>query len=86
MIKKEFVIKSETGLNSIPAGKFVKVACKYNSSITIEKNERKSNGKSLLGILGLGICPGDTVMLTADGPDEQALIDDLVKLNDSKFE
>lgn len=86
MIKKEIIIKSETGLDAMPAGKFVKVTSKYKSNITIEKNGKKSSGKTLLGILGLGICCGDVIMLTTDGSDEQEMIDDLVKLNNSKFE
>lgn len=86
MVQKEIIMKSEIGLQAPPATKFVKLAVQYKSSLTIEVNERKCNGKTLLGIMSLGIGAGDTLLLTADGPDEQELIDALVQLNDSKYE
>ena len=86
MVQKEIIMKSEIGLQASPAAKFVKLAVQYKSNLTIEVNERKCNGRSLLLIMSLGIGAGDTLLLTADGPDEQELIDALVQLNESKYE
>lgn len=86
MTQKEIIMKSAIGLQASPATKLVKLAVQYKSNLTIEVNGRKCNGKTLLGIMSLGIGTGDTLLLTADGPDEQELIDALVQLNESKYE
>ena len=55
------------------------------SSIWVEKEERRVNAKSLLGILSLGIVGGTTIRIIADGPDEEAAVKGLVDLVDSGF-
>lgn len=57
----------------------------FKSSIWIEKDERRVNAKSLLGVLSLGIVKGTTVTLVADGADEQEAIDTLTALINSDF-
>ena len=52
---------------------------------TSKKEERRVNAKSLLGVLSLGIVGGTTIRIIADGTDEQAAVDGLVKLVDSGF-
>ena len=60
-------------------------ANEYKSSIWVEKEERRVNAKSLLGVLSLGIVGGTTIRIIADGADEQAAVDGLVKLVSSGF-
>ena len=86
MTQKELIMKNEIGLKTSNAAKFVKVAVQYKSSLTIEVNGHKGNGRTLLGIMSLGVRQGDVLLLTADGPDEKELLEALDKLNESNFE
>ena len=65
---------------------FVQKANEYRCSIWVEKDDRKVNAKSLLGVLSLGIVCGTTVNIIADGVDEQEAVDTLAELVNSKFE
>ena len=51
----------------------------------IEKNERRVNAKSLLGVLSLGVLQGTEISIIADGPDERDAIDAMVSLVHSDF-
>ena len=73
------------GLHARPATFFIQKANEYKSSIWVEKEERRVNAKSLLGVLSLGIVGGTTIRIIADGADEQAAVDGLVKLVSSGF-
>ncbi|MEE1115324.1 MAG: HPr family phosphocarrier protein [Clostridia bacterium] len=85
MISREVVMINASGLHARPATFFIQKANSYKSSIWIEKNDRKVNAKSLLGVLSLGIAKGMTVTILADGQDEEAAIDGLEKLINSGF-
>ena len=85
MITKEAVINNLVGLHARPATFFIQKANEFKSSIWIEKDERRVNAKSLLGVLSLGIVKGTTVTLVADGADEQEAIDTLTALINSDF-
>jgi phosphocarrier protein len=61
MVIKEVVISNQVGLHARPATFFIQKANEFKSSIWIEKDERKVNAKSLLGVLSLGIVKGTTV-------------------------
>ena len=77
MISKEIMIKNESGLESKVAARLIQKASGYESNIWIQKNDRRANAKSLLGILSLGIGKGEKVLLIADGADEQLAIKEL---------
>ena len=79
MITKEAVINNQVGLHARPATFFIQKANEFKSSIWIEKDERRVNAKSLLGVLSLGIVKGTAVTLVADGADEQEAIEFLIK-------
>ncbi|MBR3879486.1 MAG: HPr family phosphocarrier protein [Clostridia bacterium] len=81
----EIMITNSSGLHARPATFFIQKANFYKSTILIEKDNRKVNAKSLLGVLSLGIAKGMTVTLSADGQDEDAAIDGLVSLINSGF-
>lgn len=85
MISRDIVISNASGLHARPATFFIQKANSYKSSIWIEKEDRKVNAKSLLGVLSLGIAKGMTITLIADGLDENAAIAGLVELVDSGF-
>ena len=85
MITKEVIIENQVGLHARPATFFIQKATSYKSSVWLEKDERRVNAKSLLGVLSLGIAKGMTVTLIADGEDETSAIAGLVELVDSGF-
>ena len=85
MISKEVVINNQVGLHARPATFFIQKANEFKSSIWIEKDDRRVNAKSLLGVLPLGIDKGTAVKILADGVDESAAIATLSELIDSNF-
>lgn len=70
MIEKNIVINSPSGLQSKSAAVFIQKASGYKSDVWVFKGDRKANGKSLLGILSLGIGKGDKIKLSVEGADE----------------
>ena len=85
MYMKEATVNNQVGLHARPATFFIQKANEFKSSIWVEKDDRRVNAKSLLGVLSLGIVKGTTINLIADGPDEEAAIKALVELIDSEF-
>ena len=85
MCMKDVEVKNQVGLHARPATFFIPKANEYKSSIWVEKEERRVNAKSLLGILSLGIVGGAKIRIIADGSDEQLAVDGLVKLVESGF-
>ena len=85
MVTQEVTINNEVGLHARPATFFIQKANEFKSSIWVEKEERRVNAKSLLGVLSLGIVKGTTIKIIADGADEDAAIATLAELIDSDF-
>ncbi len=85
MLTKEVTINNQVGLHARPATFFIQKANEYKSTIWIEKDDRKVNAKSLLGVLSLGIVKGTTVKLIADGSDEKEALGTLESLILSDF-
>ncbi len=71
MITKEITITNSSGLHARPASLWVQMASRYQSSIIIKANDSEVNGKSILGILSLGLTAGSKFELIVDGEDEQ---------------
>ena len=85
MYSKDVMGQNQGGLHARPATFFIQKANEFRSSIWIEKEERRVNAKSLLGILSLGIIGGTQIKIIADGADEQAAVNALVELVESGF-
>ena len=85
MYVKEVVLQNQIGLHARPATFFIQKANEFKSLILIEKDERRVNAKSLLGVLSLGIEGGTKIKILADGPDEEAAVNNLVELIESGF-
>ena len=85
VISKEGTINNQVGLHARPATFFIQKANEFKSSIWIERDERRVNAKSLLGVLSLGIVKGTAVNIVADGVDENEAIATLSELIDSDF-
>ena len=85
MFVKDGMLQNQVGLHARPATFFIQKANEFKSSIWVEKEERRVNAKSLLGVLSLGIVGGTTIRIIADGPDEEESVESLVKLVQSGF-
>ena len=85
MFVKEVSVKNQVGLHARPATFFIQKANEFKSSVWVEKDARRVNAKSLLGVLSLGIVGGTTIRIMADGSDEEQAVDGLVKLVESGF-
>ena len=76
-IEKEVVVSNSQGLHARPAALFVQIAAKYDSTITVKKDNEIVNGKSIMGILMLGAHKDSRIVLAADGNDAQEAINEL---------
>ena len=85
MYSRDAVVNNQVGLHARPATFFIQKANEYKCSIWVEREERKVNAKSLLGVLSLGIVKGTAIKLTADGVDEKEAVDALCEMISSDF-
>ena len=85
MISKNVTIQNNVGLHARPATFFIQKANTYQSSVWVEKEDRRVNAKSLLGVLSLGIVKGTKITLIADGSDEEDAVKALVELVEDNF-
>lgn len=85
MYDKEVMVQNQVGLHARPATFFIQKANEFKSSIWVEKQERRVNAKSLLGVLSLGIVGGTNIRIIADGADDQDAVESLVNLVNSGF-
>lgn len=85
MVSRDVTIKNNVGLHARPATFFIQKANSYRSSIWVEREDRRINAKSLLGVLSLGIVKGMTITVIADGQDEEEAVEGLAALIDTGF-
>ena len=85
MVTQEVTINNEVGLHARPATFFIQKANEFKSGIWVEKDERRVNAKSLLGVLSLGITKGTTITLLDDGSDEKEAVAALSELVSGNF-
>ena len=85
MFVKDVTVENQVGLHARPATFFIQKANEFKSSIWVEKEERRVNAKSLLGVLSLGIMGGTDIRIIADGSDEEEAVEGLVPLVKSGF-
>lgn len=85
MISREVVVQNQVGLRARPATFFIQKANEFKSKIWVEKDERKVNAKSLLGVLSLGVAQGSKINIIADGEDAESAVDALNSLVSSNF-
>ena len=85
MVERSVTIANKNGLHARPAAEIVKTAAKFRSEITIIRDDLEVNGKSIMGVMMLAAEYGSTIVLRAEGPDEQAAVDAIALLIESKF-
>jgi phosphocarrier protein len=77
MKKEKITILNENGLHALPASRFVKLAEKFKSDVTLAKDGVEVSGKSIMGILTLACEKGSKVVLAVEGKDEGEAMDAL---------
>jgi phosphocarrier protein HPr len=87
MLTKETTIRNESGFHIRPAQLFTETAASFQSTIMLkpEGMDAQIDGKSILGLMTLGLSKGAVVAISADGPDEAEAVEALVKLVESGF-
>ena len=85
MYSKEVTVQNQVGLHARPATFFIQKANEFRSSIWVERDDRRVNAKSLLGVLSLGIVGGTEIRILAGGADEENAVEELVGLVNSGF-
>lgn len=85
MVSGEVTVNNAVGLHARPATFFIQRANTFKSSVWVEKDDRRVNAKSLLGVLSLGIVKGTTITIVADGVDEEDAVKTLVDIIKSNF-
>ena len=77
MTKRSIRINLESGLEARPVALLVQEASKYESTIYIQSGERRVNAKSIMGMMAIGLVPGDSVTITASGADEETAVSEI---------
>ena len=86
MTNQKVTVKNSVGLHARPATFFIQRANDFKCSVWIERDERRVNGKSLLGVLSLGVTKDSEINIIADGADENEAINALCEIIRSGFE
>ena len=84
-ISEDFTIMNTLGLHARAAASFVKIANRFQSDITVVKDESSVNGKSIMGVLMLAASKDSRISITAKGDDAKEAIEALRKLIEEKF-
>jgi phosphocarrier protein HPr len=85
MIERTVTIQNKNGLHARPAAEIVKTAAKFKSEITLIREDLEVNGKSIMGVMMLAAEYGSQLVVRCDGADEQAALDAIAALIESKF-
>ena len=84
-VSKELLVTNKLGIHARPAALFVKVASKFQSEITVEKDGEQINGKSIMGLMMLAAGQGSRLRIIAEGPDAEGAVRELEQLFIQKF-
>lgn len=85
MSTKTFTIKNKLGLHARAAAMLVQVSNKFKAKIFLEKDGMQVNGKSILGILTLACPKGSSLVVSAEGTDEDKALEEIGRLIENKF-
>jgi phosphocarrier protein HPr len=85
MTERIVTISNRNGLHARPAAEIVKIAAKFKSDILLVRDDLEVNGKSIMGVMMLAAECGASLVLRAEGPDEQEAIGAIAKLIEGKF-
>ena len=79
-VEKEIIVKNSQGLHARPAAMFVQIVSKYDAEVTLIKDEEEVSGKSIMGILTLGVQQHSRVRIRVDGEQATTVLNELEQL------
>ena len=85
MITKKIAVLNKLGIHARPAAQFVRVASRFQADVTVEKDDERVDGKSIMGLMMLAVGCGAQITVTTDGADEADAMAALEELVASKF-
>lgn len=85
MITKKITVLNKLGIHARPAAQFVRVASRFQSDVTVEKDDERVDGKSIMGLMMLAVGCGAEIVVTADGADEAEALTAIEELIAGKF-
>ncbi|HEY2629809.1 MAG TPA: HPr family phosphocarrier protein [Usitatibacter sp.] len=85
MIRRPVTVTNKLGLHARASAKLTQTASRFQCAIWIERNGRRVNAKSIMGVMMLAAGLGSTVEIETEGSDEQAAIDEIEALFNDKF-
>ncbi len=85
-MEKSFKILNEEGMHARPAGAFVKTANEFKSAVEVKANGMTKNGKSIMGLMSLGLAKDSELIVVTKGEDEEAALNKLSILIENKFQ
>lgn len=74
MIEKKMEVKIATGLEARPVALFVQAASQFQSNLYVTVQNKKVNAKSIMGMMSLGVLEGESVVISANGADEEEAV------------
>jgi phosphocarrier protein HPr len=84
--ERELVVTNKLGIHARPAAMFVKTANRFDCEIFVEKDGEKVNGKSIMGLMMLAAGPGSKIIVTVQGNDGHAALEEIEALLKRKFD
>jgi phosphocarrier protein len=84
-MKQDILIINKLGLHARASTKLTQTASQFKSDIWIERNGRRVNAKSIMGVMMLAASKGSTVSLESTGEDEVEAMDALLNLINNRF-
>lgn len=85
MLQQTTIIINKLGLHARAAAKFVNQASLFKSAVTLKRDNREVNGKSIMGVMMLAAAKGSEVELIIDGIDEKKAMQSLLELIENRF-
>jgi phosphocarrier protein len=85
MKQTELLIRNQLGLHARACALFVKMAARFKSHVVVSRDDLEVNGKSIMGVMMLAAEEGSSIVVRAEGPDENEAIAALAELVDGKF-
>lgn len=79
MVFEKVSVKLKTGLQARPAAMFVQEANRYVSDVFVQKDDKKVNAKSIMGVMSLAIGNGQEITISAEGKDAEEAVQSLVQ-------
>jgi len=85
MIERTLTLTNRLGLHARAASKLVQTASRFEAEVWLERDGRRVNAKSIMGVLLLAAPCGTELVAVCDGPDEAAALEALSRLFDTRF-